>query len=122
MSHVQTISGPVDSGALGWALSHEHLTSGMGGVERIPGLYDEDEVFRRCMDALKRAYDAGIRTIIDCTPLDLGRQPALFERLAEASPIHIVGATGVYRWVPLTYYTWTADTLAEQLLRDNQES
>jgi phosphotriesterase-related protein len=121
MSQVQTISGPVDSGALGWTLSHEHLTSGMGGVERIPGLYNEDEVFRRCMDALKRAYDAGIRTIVDCTPLDLGRQPALFERLAEASPIQIVGATGVYRWVPLTYYSWTADTLAEQFLRDIQD-
>ena len=121
MSAVQTISGPVDSSELGWTLSHEHLTSGMGGMEHIAGLYDEDEALRRSMDALKLAHAAGMRTLIDCTPLDLGRQVGLFQRLADVSPINIVACTGVYRWVPLSYYAWDEDTVAEHFLRDLQE-
>ena len=40
MSQVQTITGVMDSADIGWTLSHEHLVSGMGTMERT-GLYDE---------------------------------------------------------------------------------
>ena len=121
MSAVQTISGTLDSSELGATLSHEHLCSGMAGMERVPGLYDESEAVERNMEAMQRARDAGIRSIIDCTPLDLGRQVSLFERLAASAPVHVVVSTGVYRFVPLTYYAWDADHIAEYFLRDIQE-
>lgn len=118
MSTVQTIAGPIDSSNLGPTLSHEHLCSGMGGMERIPNLYNEDEAIERNLEAMQRAHAVGIRSIVDCTPLDLGRQVSLFERLAEPAPIQVVVATGVYRFVPLTYYAWDADHLAERFLHD----
>ncbi len=121
MATVNTIAGPIESAELGQTLSHEHLTSGMGGMERIPGLYDEDEGVRRCLEALQLAHDAGIRSIIDCTPLDLGRQVSLFQRLAGETPVNVVAATGVYRWVPLPYAAWDADYVAEYFLRDIQQ-
>ena len=82
MSQVQTITGVMDSADIGWTLSHEHLVSGMGTMERT-GLYDEVDALRRCNDALQVTYDAQIRTIIDCTPVDLGRQVSAFQSLAE---------------------------------------
>jgi phosphotriesterase-related protein len=121
MATVSTIAGPIESAELGQTLSHEHLTSGMGGMERIPGLYDEDEGVRRCLEALQLAHDAGIRSIIDCTPLDLGRQVSLFQRLAGETPVNVIAATGVYRWVPLLYAAWDADYVAEYFLRDIQQ-
>ena len=120
MSQVQTITGVMDSADIGWTLSHEHLVSGMGTMERT-GLYDEVDALRRCNDALQVTYDAQIRTIIDCTPVDLGRQVSAFQSLAETSPINIVAATGVYRWVPLTYHSWSADTVARFFQRDIEE-
>ena len=102
---VNTISGSMNSSDLGWTLSHEHLVSGMGGMDKITQLYDRDEALRRCQQALEVVYASGIRTIIDCTPLDLGRQADVFERLADTSPVNVIAATGLYRWVPLTYYT-----------------
>lgn len=121
MSTVQTISGPIESAALGRTLSHEHLTSGMGAMERVPGMYDEDAAIERTIEALQRAHDAGIRTVIDCTPVDLGRQVSVFERVAGQTPMQVVVATGVYRWVPLSYHSWDADYMAQYFLRDLQD-
>ena len=110
MATVQTIAGPIDNSELGRTLSHEHLCVGRPGMEYIPGLYDE---------AL--AHEAGIRSLLDVTPLDLGRRVALFEAVRDRSPVQIVAATGVYRWVPLIYYAWDADRFAEYLLSEIQD-
>lgn len=120
MAAVQTIAGPVDSAELGPTLGHEHLCSGMAGMERL-GLYDPAEALRRNIDALTTVHAAGVRTIIDCTPIDLGRQATFFEALAPRSPVHVIAATGVYRFIPLTYNTWSADTLAAHFLRELEE-
>ena len=84
MTTVNTIAGPMEVSDLGRTLSHEHLVSGMGGMDKITQLYDEEEAVRRCLDALETVSTAGIQTIIDCTPLDLGRQARVFERLADS--------------------------------------
>ena len=49
----------------------------MGSFERL-GYYNRDDAVRRGVEALQHAYDVGIRTVIDCTPLDLGRDEGLF--------------------------------------------
>ena len=120
MVAVQTIAGPVDSAALGRTLAHEHICSGMAGMERI-GLFDLEDVTRRAIDALAHAHAAGIRTLIECTPLDLGRQAKLFERLAGKTPVHVIAATGLYRYVPSSYAGWSTDTLARYFLRDIEQ-
>lgn len=120
MSEVQTIRGPISSADLGRTLSHEHLTNGSAGMERIPGLLDRDEMVERCLEALGRAHEAGIDSIIDLTPFDLGRQMWLFEAVAERSPVHVVCATGVYRWVPTVYWGRDEDGIAEHFLREIQ--
>ena len=121
VSTVQTISGPVPSAELGRTLSHEHLTNGTPGMERIPGLLDRAEMIDRCLEALGRAREAGIDSIIDLTPFDLGRQIWLFEAVAERSPVNIVCATGVYRWVPVVYYGWDEDEIAAHFVREIQD-
>jgi len=112
MSMVNTIRGPIDSSELGRTLSHEHLTNGFSGMERLAGLMPRAEMVGRNLDALDRAQAAGIDTIIDCTPWDLGRQMWLFEAVAERSPVHVVCATGVYRWVPPVYWGLEPDEIA----------
>ena len=121
MSMVQTIRGSIPSAELGRTLSHEHLTNGTPGMERIPGLLDRAEMVDRCLEALGQAHDAGIDSIIDLTPFDLGRQVWLFEAVAERSPLNVVCATGVYRWVPVVYYGWDEDEIAAHFVREIRE-
>lgn len=119
MSTIQTIRGPIDAGELGRTLSHEHLTAGAAGMERLPWIYDEAEAVGANLEALRRAKAAGIDSLIDCTTLDLGRQASLFQRVAAADPgVHIVCATGVYRWVPMYFMRREPDEVAEHFLHE----
>src|ERR1700722_15317801 len=118
MTDVQTIRGAVDSGSLGWTLSHEHLTAGGPGMQSFPWVYNEDDAVKANVEALRRAKDAGINSMIDLTPFDLGRQISLFERIAEADTgVNIVCATGAYRWVPMYLVSRQPDDIAEHFLR-----
>jgi phosphotriesterase-related protein len=120
MSTVHTIRGPIDSADLGRTLSHEHLTGGAADMQRIqPPIYDEDEAVRRAVGALRRAKEAGVDSIIDLTPRDLGRQATLFQRVAEADTgVHVVCATGVYRWVPFYLFRRNIDEVAAIFLHE----
>ena len=89
MVSVNTIRGPIDSSELGRTLSHEHLTTGGAGMDRIPGLMDHSrkrEMVDRSVAALARVRQSGIDTIIDLTPFDLGRQQWLFREVAARHP------------------------------------
>lgn len=119
MTTVQTIRGPIDVQELGRTLSHEHLTAGGAGMERQPWIYDEAEGMAANVEALKQAKQAGITSLIDLTPMDLGRQAGLFQRVAEADTgVHVVCATGVYRWVPLYLRHRDPDAVAEHFLHE----
>lgn len=119
MSSVQTIRGTIESAKLGRTLSHEHLTAGSAGMERLPWIYDEAEAFAANVAALRRVKLAGIESLIDLTPLDLGRQITLFQKIADADTgIHVICATGVYRWVPAYLLGWDIDAIADHFLRE----
>lgn len=122
MSVVQTIRGPIQSDDLGATLSHEHMAPGAAGMERIPGLYDEAKALAADLDALVRVKEAGIHSMIDLTPFDLGRQISLFQQIAEADTgVNIVCATGVYRWIPFYFFSADADAIAEYFLSEIQD-
>ena len=117
MTTVQTIRGPIALEDLGFTLSHEHLTAGSGTMDRVPSVYNEDEAFQVNVEALARAKAAGVRSMIDLTTMDLGRQVRLFQRIADADTgVHIVCATGIYRWVPAYFMGRDPDDIAEFLV------
>ena len=119
MSTVQTINGPIDSSELGRTLSHEHFTAGAAGMERLPWVFDLDDAVTANIEALKRVKQVGIASLIDLTPFDLGRQPALFQRVAAANTgVNVVCATGVYRWVPAYLMGREPDDVAEHCSRE----
>lgn len=122
MTTVQTIRGPIGVEDLGMTLSHEHLVAGSGTLDRMPKFYNEDEAYALNLQALERARAAGVRSMIDLTTMDLGRQVRLFQRIAEADTgVNIVCATGIYRWVPAYFLGGNPDDVAEFLLSEIQD-
>jgi phosphotriesterase-related protein len=115
---IHTVRGPMSAGEMGVALVHEHVLVDFVGAEKVSrSRYDADEAFRVILPHLQDLEKRGCRTLFECTPAYLGRDPLLLRRLSEASGLHIVTNTGYYgaandTAVPKHAYTETARQLA----------
>jgi phosphotriesterase-related protein len=115
---IQTVRGPMDAGEMGRALVHEHVLVDFAGAENVSrSRYDADEAFRTILPHLRDLQKRGCRTLFECTPAYLGRDPLLLRRLSEASGLHVVTNTGYYGAandiaVPRHAYAETARQLA----------
>ena len=59
--------------------------------------YDRGEVIRIMLPYLMQLAAAGCRTLTECTPEFLGRDPYLLAELSELSGLHIITNTGYYQ-------------------------
>src|ERR1044071_17165 len=99
MATVETARGPVDTSELGPTLMHEHVvTRSPGAQEERPHLWDREGIVAIAERKLGELYERGIRSIVDLTTVDLGRDIDLIAAVARRSPVHIVVATGEW-WV-----------------------
>jgi phosphotriesterase-related protein len=118
LTRVWTVTGPVPPTDLGTTLTHEHVLVDFVGAEKVGRhRYDADEAFRVALPHLRELKERGCRTLVECTPAYIGRDPALLRRLSEASGLHIVTNTGYYgaandKFVPAHAYEETAEQLA----------
>jgi phosphotriesterase-related protein len=117
---IDTVTGPVHASQLGTTLMHEHvLVDFIGAAEVSPSRYDRDEAFARILPHLKHVRTLGCRTLVECTPAYLGRDPQLLRRLSEASGVQILTNTGYYgaaedKFVPAHAYRESAADLARR--------
>ncbi len=119
MTTVDTVRGPVATAELGPTLMHEHIVTRSPGVqENWPHLWDRAEILRLAERKLTDLHARGIRTIVDLTTVDLGRDIGLIAEVARRSPVHIIVATGVW-WMPQRYFNAHGiDAVADLFIRD----
>ncbi|MRR08227.1 MAG: phosphotriesterase-related protein, partial [Deltaproteobacteria bacterium] len=108
MSKINTVLGPISPEQLGTTLVHEHCTIGFSGWEcdPLPGGLSRAEIIDDCVQALVPARDLGLRSIIEATPPDLGRDVEIMKIVSERTGVHIICSTGRYteeygRWAYL---------------------
>ena len=114
---VVTVTGPVDPATLGVVDAHDHLFLDSPALKG-QAIDDPDRVAAEVEDA--RA--SGIRTIVEMTPIGLGRRPDLMRAVSEATGVLVVAASGYHRdahypadhWV----HTATPELLADRIMAD----
>jgi phosphotriesterase-related protein len=126
-SAVNTVTGPVQPQALGITLMHEHvLVDFVGAREADRGRYDAEEVFRTAVPHLKKIHDLGCRTLVECTPAYLGRDPALLARLSAATGVQLITNTGFYaagekyKFLPSRVFTDSPERLARTWIMEHR--
>ena len=103
MTTVQTALGPVATTELGPTLMHEHVVTRSPGVqENWPHLWDRNAILDIAERKMADLYTRGIRTVVDLTTVDLGRDIDLLVAVARRSPVQVLVATGVW-WICLLY-------------------
>jgi predicted metal-dependent phosphotriesterase family hydrolase len=124
---VETVLGPVRASDLGLTLVHEHVMVDFVGADRVSrDRYDSDEVFRTALPFLEEARKAGVRTLVECTPAFLGRDPLLLRRLSERTGLRILTNTGYYgaandKYVPSHAWQEDADRLAARWIAEARD-
>lgn len=94
------MKGDVDTSSLGVTLMHEHVFVCSPEINlNYPDTWGNDEArLAKAVDDLNEAYEHGVRTIVDCTVLGLGRDVARLQPVAERVDVNIICATGFYTW------------------------
>src|SRR4029453_971395 len=97
MTPVETALGPAATDALGPTLMHEHVVTRSPGVhENWPHLFDRDAILALAERKMADLAVRGIRTIVDLTTVDLGRDIDLIAAVAHRSQVQVIVATGVW--------------------------
>jgi phosphotriesterase-related protein len=117
---VNTVLGPIDVSDLGFTLMHEHVLNSSAGIpQAFPELVDKREAITRGIAAFNNAAAEGVRTFVDVTTMDLGRDMDVIKEVAQGSEIHIIVATGVWVDIPRSIAVGvTPDQLARAFVRD----
>jgi len=89
----QTVLGPLDASKLGFTLAHEHIADGPTYLSKWPG-GSRAEFTAHAVDRLKPVRVAGVSTIVDLTPYDVGRDIRFLEEVSRKSGLHMIASTG----------------------------
>ena len=122
MPTLNTVLGPLEAADLGFTLSHEHVGTNAAGLRHTyPEFIDRAGIIEQSTAALKEAYAEGLRTIVDVSTFDLGRDIAMIAEVARQSGVNIVVATGNHLAVPRPFGDVSPDVIAPMYVREIEE-
>src|SRR6202167_2812474 len=108
VSELNTVRGPIDTADIGDTLMHEHVFIMTTEIaQNYPEAWGDEE--KRVADAITRLNELkarGVDTIVDLTVIGLGRYIPRIARVAAATELNIVVATGLYTYndVPFCFH------------------
>jgi len=123
MATVNSVLGPLDSAELGFTLTHEHVVTASAGIlQAYPELFgDFDRLTEQAAATLTEAREGGVRTIIDLTTLDLGRNILFLADLARRTGVNIIAATGIWRDIPRALWNRSPGEIAALFVREIEQ-
>ena len=98
MGSINTVTGPIKAEQLGKTLIHEHFIFGYPGFQGdvTLGGFDEEEALKEAINIARYIQSFGVKTVVDPTPNECGRNPEFLRKISEATGLQIVCATGYY--------------------------
>lgn len=122
MATINSVLGPMDTSDMGFTLSHEHVIVTSAGIQQLyPEFIDRAGTIERAIRDLKTSYNEGLRTIIDVTTIDLGRDIRLLENVSRETGVNIICATGVWRDIPRVFWAASPDDIAPLFIREIEQ-
>jgi phosphotriesterase-related protein len=123
-SGIITVTGKIPAGALGKTLHHEHLLVDFIGADSTGyHRWNKDSVAERLLPYLLELKKLGYKTLVECTPAYLGRDPELLHMLSKESDIQLLTNTGYYsavegKFLPRHTFDETAVQLANRWIEE----
>lgn len=94
---VETVLGPVAVERLGLTLMHEHLFLGDWNARIAdPKRFPMEKAMEMIVPVVQNAFNAGVRTLVDVTPYNMGRDIDILKIAAEQTGMNIIAASGIF--------------------------
>ncbi len=94
---INTVCGPVLSDKIGTTLMHEHIQFGYAGwYAHTNKKYDKEKARTATLKMMDDIKTCGVKTYVDATPGDSGRDPEFYKEISEKSSVNVVCSTGLY--------------------------
>ncbi len=101
---IMTVEGPIPASRMGNCLVHEHILVDFIGADSTGfHRWDREDVVNRVLPFLDELHEWNVKTMVECTPAYLGRDPWVLRTLSKKSGIHILTNTGYYGAMEDTY-------------------
>ena len=119
MATIATATGPLDTAEMGFTLMHEHVRVGWGPMyQQYPERFPREQEVARAVERLKAAKAAGVTTVVDLTPIDLGRDVTLIAEAARQSGMNVIVPTGLYYSIPFHFQFRDDREMTDLFVRD----
>ncbi|MDX5340100.1 MAG: phosphotriesterase [Cyclobacteriaceae bacterium] len=121
---IQTVRGEVPVDSLGLTLIHEHVLVDFIGADSVSqDRYHRDSVIQKVLPYLIGLKEYGVKTIFECTPSYLGKDPELLRELSQKSGIHLITNSGYYgavqgKFLPPHAYSESAEQLSRRWIEE----
>lgn len=95
---IETVTGKIPVEEMGKTLIHEHFVFGYPGFhgDETLGGFDELEAIEAGVKAALAVQKHGVKTVVDPTPNECGRNPEVLKAISEEAGLQIICSTGFY--------------------------
>ena len=122
MATINSVLGPIDTANLGFTLPHEHLIDSSAGIRvSYYELELRDQALAMAVADFSRAKNGGVDTIVEVSPMDLGRDVALMKEVSQQSGVQFICCTGCWLDIPRSFWGRDADAIADLWVREIEE-
>ncbi len=119
---VNSVLGPIDPSDLGFTLMHEHIVCKNSSMDQaFPDWFNRQDTLSNAISELRYAKQHGLQTIVDATPINLGRDIRLLKEVSEKSGVNIIASTGFFHIDEQFLFGWKIDNLVDQLIPEVEE-
>ena len=125
MQHFRTVLGEISESELGVVLAHEHICCYFEYFYNMlqSDYLDKEKLIHKSAEHLlymKDKYD--LATIIDCTPVNIGRDIDLLKQVSKRSGINIICSSGFYYTEEIVLRDVSEEFISKAVLLDIQKS
>ena len=120
---INSVSGPLSTADLGQTLTHEHVVSANWNMRMCyEEWFNREEFLAYAAEDLCRTKAEGVRTLVDVTPVCLGRDTGIVREAAQRSGMQIICATGFFFTENQWMYNRSVDSFLHYLMHDIEQA
>lgn len=114
MTQINTVLGTIDSKDLGFTLMHEHIALfDLVMRQNFKKWFNREDAVETAFQELMEAKKLGVNTIVEASPINIGRDISITQELSKRTGINFIVSTGFYWTDEPWILAWDPEQIAE---------